>query len=64
MAARRFAVALAVAVAGVVVVALTDGTLEIVGWAIIGLAAVIAVSLVFLEIGLSEDRDRRRHPRG
>lgn len=64
MAARRFAGALAIAVVGGVVVALGDGTVEIIGWSIVGLAAVIAVSLVFLEIGLSEDRDRRRHPRG
>jgi hypothetical protein len=64
-AARRFLLPLAIAIAGTAVVAVTDSeTAHIIGWGIVAVAAAIAVSLVFLEIGLSEDRDRARHPRG
>lgn len=57
---RRFLVPLVIAVAGIAVVLVSDGTARIVGWGIFSLAAVIAVSLVFLEIGYSEDRERER----
>jgi uncharacterized oligopeptide transporter (OPT) family protein len=62
-AARRFVVPLVIAVAGIVVVVVTDGTARIVGWGVIAVAVTVAISLVFLEVGLSEDRDRARDER-
>ncbi|MGZ6641227.1 MAG: hypothetical protein ACXVFT_05240 [Solirubrobacteraceae bacterium] len=60
-AVRRFAAALALTVAGLVLVALAGGiALELVGWTVFGLGLVLAVSFVFLEVGYSEDRERRR----
>ena len=59
-AARRFALALAIALVGVVLVLATSGTAELVGAALLGLAVTVAVSLAFLEVGLSEDRARER----
>jgi dipeptide/tripeptide permease len=51
--------------AGIVVLAVASGTIAIVaGAALLGLAAIGLVSLVFLLVGESEERDRRRHPRG
>lgn len=38
----------------------TQGTLRIVAWGVIAVAATVAVALVFLEIGYSEDRARDR----
>jgi hypothetical protein len=35
-----------------------------VGWALFGIALVLLVSLLFLLVGESEDRDRARNPRG
>jgi hypothetical protein len=35
-----------------------------VGWGVIGVALVGAISLLFLEIGLSEERARERDRRG
>jgi hypothetical protein len=49
-----------VAVVGVVLVLATSGTMEIVGAGVIGVAAVVAISLAFLEVGYSEDRARAR----
>lgn len=57
-AARRFLVPLAIAIAGIVLIAATSGTVEIVGGGLLALAVTIAISLVFLEVGYSEDRDR------
>lgn len=58
-AARRSILPLAVAVAGFVLVLIgKDGTLGIVGWGIVGAGVTIAISLVFLEVGYSEDRER------
>jgi uncharacterized Tic20 family protein len=59
-AARRFVVPLVIAVVGIVVVVVTDGTARIVGAGVIAVAVVVAISLVFLEVGLSEDRERAR----
>ncbi|HEX2103635.1 MAG TPA: hypothetical protein VHF51_08280 [Solirubrobacteraceae bacterium] len=60
-AARRMLVPVAIAVAGIVIVlAGGGGTLTIVGWGVIGIALTVAVSLVFLEVGYSEDRARAR----
>lgn len=57
---RRFLVPLALLVVGVAIVLAFDGVAYAVGWGVIGLALVGAVSLFFLEIGLSEDRERAR----
>ncbi|HEX4807197.1 MAG TPA: hypothetical protein VFU94_14960 [Conexibacter sp.] len=35
-----------------------------IGWGLFGIALVILVSLLFLVVGESEDRDRIRNPRG
>jgi hypothetical protein len=62
-AARRFLVPLAIAIAGIVVVAVSSGTAEIVGGGLIAVAVTIAISLAFLEVGYSEDRAREREER-
>jgi hypothetical protein len=63
-AARRFLVPLVIAIAGIVVVAVTSGTAEIVGGGLLALAVTVAISLAFLEVGYSEDRARERDQRG
>ena len=60
---RRFLVPLVLLVVGVVIVLAFDGVVYAVGWGVIGLALVGAVSLFFLEVGLSEDRERERERR-
>jgi hypothetical protein len=55
---RRFAIPVVIAVAGVVVAVLTSGVAEIIAWGVVAVALTIAISLVFLEVGLSEDRAR------
>jgi hypothetical protein len=62
-AARRFALPLLIAVAGIVVVAVASGTTRAIGWGVVALAITVAMSLVFLEIGYSEDRARAREDR-
>jgi hypothetical protein len=48
-------------VAGVVcAAAFGGGTVQFVGFLLIGAGLIIAVGLVFLEVGLSEDRERAR----
>ena len=59
-AARRFAVAAVIVVAGVVVIVASSGTGRIIGWGVLGVGLVVAISLAFLEIGYSEDRERAR----
>jgi len=62
---RIVAAALALLVAGIVVVALADAVaLTAVGWGLAGIAGVVLISYAFLLIGESEDRDRLRNPRG
>ena len=51
---------LALVVAGIVLLATTDGTLEIIGFALLGLGAVVATALVFYAVGRSEDVARDR----
>jgi hypothetical protein len=47
------------------VLALGGGsTAMVVGGTLLGLGAIAFVALLFLLVGESEDRDRRRHPRG
>ena len=54
-----------VAVAGACAFAFADGTLgDVVGPALLGLAALVLVSWAFLLVGESEERDRLRNPRG
>jgi hypothetical protein len=57
---RRFLVPLAIAVAGIALIAVTSGTAQVVGGGVVAVAVVVAISLVFLEIGYSEDRARER----
>lgn len=38
--------------------------LAAVGWGLFGIGGVVLVSLMFLLVGESEDRDRIRNPRG
>ncbi len=47
-------------VVGAALVVLADGVAAIIGWGVIGVAFTVAVALVFLEVGLSEDRERER----
>lgn len=52
------AVGIALAAAG------TSVLVTAIGWALFGVALVLFVSLAFLLVGESEDRDRARNPRG
>jgi hypothetical protein len=65
--AWRFAAAAVVVIAGSVVFVATGGTVRIIGLGMVALGLTLALSLVFLEVGYSEDRvrreDRRRGPR-
>jgi hypothetical protein len=49
-----------IAVSGLVLVLAGSGTVAIVGWGIVAIALTVAISLVFLEVGYSEDRARAR----
>jgi uncharacterized oligopeptide transporter (OPT) family protein len=60
---RRFVLPLVIAVIGIVVALVTSGVAEIIGWGLVAVALTIAISLVFLEVGLSEDREREREAR-
>ncbi len=62
-AARRMLVPLLIAVAGIVVIAVADGTARIIGWGVLAVAVTVALSLVFLEVGYSEERARAREER-
>jgi hypothetical protein len=56
-----FGCTLVLVVAGVVCLAVIAGGVgQILGFLLIGLGLVLATSLVFLEVGLSEDRERAR----
>ena len=60
------AAVVALLVAGAIVLALAgDSTVaDAVGYVVFGIAGVVAMALVFYEIGLGEDRDRARGWRG
>jgi hypothetical protein len=62
-AARRFTVPLVIAAVGIVLIAAADGTARIIGWGVLAVAISVTISLVFLEIGYSEDRARARDAR-
>jgi hypothetical protein len=49
-----------IAVIGIVLVLAGSGTVAIVGWGLVAIALTVAISLVFLEVGYSEDRARAR----
>jgi hypothetical protein len=54
----------ALVIAGVICLAAISGTVgQLVGFVLISLGLVLATSLVFLEVGLSEDRERARAER-
>jgi bacteriorhodopsin len=56
---RRFIAPVVIAVIGVVIAVVASSVvLQIVGWGLFAVALTIAISLVFLEVGLSEDRAR------
>jgi hypothetical protein len=58
-------IGVAALVAGVVVLAVISGVAAtIAGIVLLGGAGIAFVSLAFLVVGESEDRDRARHPRG
>jgi hypothetical protein len=62
---RAFGFAALLVLAGAAGAALFSGTLgQVLALVLIGIGLVIATSLVFLEVGLSEDRDRAREERG
>jgi hypothetical protein len=58
---RRFAPALALVIAGLVVLAIAgdDTAGDAVAIALVGVGGVLGVAAAFFEIGASEDRDRR-----
>jgi len=57
--------ALVLLAAGIVLAAVGASVLvTAIGWGLFGIALVILVSLLFLLVGESEDRDRLRNPRG
>ena len=57
--------ALVLLAAGIVLAAVgTSVLVTAIGWALFGVALVILVSLMFLLVGQSEDRDRLRNPNG
>jgi hypothetical protein len=58
-AAKRSILPLLVAAFGFAMVLIWhDDTLGLIGWGVVGLGVTIAISLVFLEVGYSEDRER------
>lgn len=61
---RILIAALALILAGIVLAAVGDVWVSAVGWGLFGIGGVVLVSLMFLLVGESEDRDRIRHPRG
>ncbi|HEU4700895.1 MAG TPA: hypothetical protein VFS37_00320 [Conexibacter sp.] len=57
--------ALVLLAAGIALAAIGSSVLvTAIGWALFGVALVILVSLAFLLVGESEDRDRLRNPNG
>ena len=61
---RRFLWPLGIAIVGIVVYAVAGSDRwKVIGAGILGLAATIAVALMFLEVALSEDRARERERR-
>lgn len=62
---RIVAAGLLLLVTGIVLAAVGESVLvTAIGWGLFGVACVVFVSLAFLLVGESEDRDRLRNPRG
>jgi CHASE2 domain-containing sensor protein len=62
---RIFWLGVLAAIGGACAFAFARGTVgDVVGPALLGLAALVLVSWAFLLIGEGEERDRLRHPRG
>jgi hypothetical protein len=62
---RILAAALALLIGGMVLALVVDSVLvAAIGWGLFGIGGVVLVSLAFLLVGESEDRDRLRNPRG
>lgn len=59
----RGAAVAALAVVGLVLAFAAEGTVSDVGYTLVGIAFVLALSLAFLEVGYSEDRARAREER-
>jgi hypothetical protein len=57
---RRAIVPAVLMIAGLALVLAAGGTVETIGYVLLGLGGILAVALVFLEIGFSEDRERSR----
>jgi len=49
-----------IAAIGIVLIVASSGTVSIIGGGLVAVAVTVAVSLVFLEVGYSEDRARAR----
>ena len=62
-AARRFVAPATIVAAGAILVIVTAGTARIVGWGVLTIGLTLAVSVVFLEVGYSEDRARAKERR-
>lgn len=62
---RWLAFGLLTTIVGIVMTATDNGVVVVtLGLVVLGVGGVTLVSLVFLAVGESEDRDRERHPRG
>lgn len=62
---RILGAAIVLLLGGILVVILAGSVLvTAIGWALFGIALVVFLSLAFLLVGESEDRDRLRNPRG
>jgi MFS family permease len=61
---RILIAALALLAVGIVLAAVGNVWVSAVGWGLFGIGGVVLVSLAFLLVGESEDRDRIRNPRG
>lgn len=62
-AGRRLLVPLVIAAIGIALMTTTSDTVSIIGWGTFAVAITVAISLVFLEVGYSEDRARAREER-
>ena len=62
-AARRFVAPLVIAAAAIVVIVAAEWWVQVIGWGLLAAALALAISLVFLEVGYSEDRARDRERR-
>jgi predicted outer membrane lipoprotein len=62
-AARRFVAPLVIAATAIVVIVAAEGAVQLIGWGLLAAAFAVATSLVFLEVGYSEDRARDRERR-